>query len=163
WATGPSQLFLHGGDEHRAGGFAELMSGEKTMCFALSETDAGSDLWGMRTTATRDGSGWRINGSKQWMTNGPYAKYALTFGITDSALVGQRKGGITAFLVPASAEGYEVSGLIKLYGHHGSNEAIVSFDDVWVDDSARLGPEGQGLTIALSGTTLGRVYNAARA
>jgi acyl-CoA dehydrogenase len=163
WATGPSQLFLHAAPELRAGAFTEMMSGEKTMCFALSETDAGSDLWGMRTNAVRDGSGWRINGSKQWMTNGPYADFALLFAITDPALVAQRKGGITAFVVPSSAKGYEVSGLIKLYGHHGSNEAIVSFDDVWVDDTMRLGPEGDGLAIALSGTTLGRIYNAARA
>lgn len=163
WATGPSQLFLHAAPDLRDGGFAELMSGERTMCFALSETDAGSDLWGMRTSAVRDGSGWRLNGSKQWMTNGPYADYALTFAVTDPALVAQRKGGITAFLVPASAAGYTVSGLIKLYGHHGSNEAIVAYDDVWVDDAMRLGPEGQGLSIALSGTTLGRIYNSARA
>jgi acyl-CoA dehydrogenase len=163
WATGPSQLFLHAGPEMRQGAFAELMSGEKTMCFALSETDAGSDLWGMRTTAVRDGSGWKINGTKQWMTNGPYADYALLFAVTDPAQVAVRKGGITAFLVPATAKGYEVSGLIKLYGHHGSNEAIVSFDDLRVDDSARLGEIGDGLRIALSGTTLGRIYNAARA
>jgi acyl-CoA dehydrogenase len=163
WATGPSQLFVHARPEMLAGGFKELMSGEKTMCFALSETDAGSDLWGMRTTAVRDGSRWRINGTKQWMTNGPYAEYALVFAVTDPVQVAARKGGITAFLVPADAKGYEVAGLIKLYGHHGSNEAIVSFADVVVDDSARLGEIGEGLAIALSGTTLGRVYNSARA
>jgi acyl-CoA dehydrogenase len=162
WATGPSQIFLHARPELRAGGFAELMSGERTMCFALSETDAGSDLWGMRTTAVRDGSGWRINGGKQWMTNGPYADYALTFAITDPGLAARRKGGITAFLVPAGVPGYSVTGLIKLHGHHGSNEAIVAYDDVWVDDRCRLGDEGEGLRIALSGTTLGRVYNSAR-
>jgi acyl-CoA dehydrogenase len=162
WATGPSQIFLHANPGLRAGAFAELMSGEKTMCFALSETDAGSDLWGMRTTAVRDGSGWRINGSKQWMTNGPYADYALTFAITDPELVARRRGGITGFLVPADAKGYSMAGLIKLYGHHGSNEAIVAYDDVFVDDSLRLGEVGEGLAIALSGTTLGRIYNAAR-
>jgi acyl-CoA dehydrogenase len=163
WATGPSQLFLHALPELRSGGFKELMSGEKTMCFALSETDAGSDLWGMRTTAVKEGSTWRINGTKQWMTNGPYADYALLFAVTDPTQVAARKGGITAFLVPSDAKGYEVSGLIKLYGHHGSNEAIVSFTDLVVDDSARLGEVGEGLSIALSGTTLGRIYNSARA
>jgi alkylation response protein AidB-like acyl-CoA dehydrogenase len=162
WATGPSQIFLHARPQLREGAFAELMCGVKTMCFALSETDAGSDLWGMRTTAVRDGSGWRIRGSKQWMTNGPYADYALTFAITDPELVARRKGGITAFLVPSDADGYSVSGLIKLYGHHGSNEAIVAYDDVFVDDGLRLGEEGEGLAIALSGTTLGRIYNSAR-
>jgi len=116
----------------------------------------------MRTTAVRDGDGWRINGSKQWMTNGPYADYALTFAITDPELVAARRGGITAYLVPADATGYSMAGLIKLYGHHGSNEAILAYDDVFVADSMRLGAEGSGLAIALSGTTLGRVYNAAR-
>ena len=163
WATGPSQLFVHARPELRATGFKDLMTGEKTMCFALSETDAGSDLWGMRTTAVKEGSGWRINGTKQWMTNGPYADFALLFAVTDPVQLAARKGGITAFLVPANAKGYEVAGLIKLYGHHGSNEAIVSFTDVVVDDAARLGEVGAGLNIALSGTTLGRVYNSARA
>jgi acyl-CoA dehydrogenase len=162
WATGPSQLFVHASPELREGAFRELMSGEKTICFALSETDAGSDLWGMRTTAVREGDCWRINGTKQWMTNGPYAQFALTFAVTDPDLAAARKGGITAFLVPAETPGYQVSGLIKLYGHHGSNEAIVSFDDCRVPDSYRLGEVGDGLRIALSGTTLGRVYNAAR-
>jgi acyl-CoA dehydrogenase len=162
WATGPSQLFVHASQELLAGPFQELMSGEKTICFALSETDAGSDLWGMRTTAVRDGDGWRIKGTKQWMTNGPYADFALTFAVTDPALVAARTGGITAFLIPVETPGYEVTGLIKLYGHHGSNEAIVAFDDCHVPDSFRLGEVGEGLRIALSGTTLGRVYNAAR-
>jgi alkylation response protein AidB-like acyl-CoA dehydrogenase len=163
WATGPSQLFLHAADELRAGALQKLMSGEHTICFALSETDAGSDLWGMRTTAVRDGDGWRIRGTKQWMTNGPYADYALTFAVTDPSQVAARKGGITAFLVPVETPGYQVAGLIKLYGHHGSNEAIVAFDDCHVADTYRLGEVGDGLRIALSGTTLGRVYNAARA
>ena len=162
WATGPSQLFTHAGEELRAGALRDLMSGEKTICFALSETDAGSDLWGMRTTATPADNGWRIKGTKQWMTNGPYADFALTFAVTDMEQVAARKGGITAFLVPVETPGYGVSGLIKLYGHHGSNEAIVSFDDCFVDDSYRLGEIGDGLRIALSGTTLGRLYNSAR-
>ncbi len=55
-----------------------------------------------------------------------------------------------------------MAGLIKLYGHHGSNEAIVAYNDAFVDDSLHLGEVGEGLAIALSRTTLGRIYNAAR-
>src|SRR5258708_36568507 len=97
------------------------------------------------------------------MPYGPYADCALLFAVNDPVQLAARKGGITAFLVPASANGYEVAGLIKLYGHHGSKEAIVSFTDVIVDDAARVVEVGPGLNIALSGTTLGRGYISARA
>jgi acyl-CoA dehydrogenase len=162
WATGPSQLFLESTPEVRSTIFSELMAGTATMCFALSEPDAGSDVWMMRTTARRDGLGWHITGTKQWMTNGPYAAYALVFAVTDPDKVRARTGGLSAFIVPTDAEGFSVDSLIKLYGHIGSNEAIVSLSDVCVDDANLLGAVDDGLRLALSGTTLGRLYNAAR-
>ena len=162
WATGPSELFKQSSEEVQATIFRELMTGTASMCFALSEPDAGSDVWMMRTVAVPDGDGWRLSGTKQWMTNGPYADYALVFAVTDPSQVAARSGGLTAFLVATTADGFRVDSLIKLYGHVGSNEAIISLSEVWVPDSNRLGPLDDGLRLALSGTTLGRLYNAAR-
>jgi acyl-CoA dehydrogenase len=142
--------------------FPQLMSGEKTMCFAMSEPDAGSDLWQMRTTARRRGDRWVINGLKQWMTNGPYADFALVFAVTDSEQLARRRGGISAFLLDASAPGYRVDSVIKMYGHVGSNEAILSFTDVEVSSDWLMGTLDEGLGFGLSGTTVGRLYNAGR-
>jgi acyl-CoA dehydrogenase len=162
WATGPSALFAAATGSTREQVLPRLMSGEATLCFAMSEPDAGSDLWRMRTRATPDGDGWRLTGTKQWMTNGPYADYALVFAVTDPGAVAARKGGLSVFVVPTDAPGYQVDSLIKLHGHIGSNEAIVSLTNVWVPADAMLGELNDGLSLGLSGTTLGRLYNAAR-
>ncbi|MDT4933646.1 MAG: hypothetical protein QOK11_1538 [Pseudonocardiales bacterium] len=162
WATGPSHLFEHSSPRVREEIFAPLMSGEKTMCFAMSEPDAGSDLWQMRTTAHCEDDHWIINGIKQWMTNGPYADYAIVFAVTDHEQLARRRGGISAFVVDTTSPGYRVDSVIKMFGHVGSNEAILSFTDVEVPDDALLGELHEGLAFGLSGTTVGRLYNAGR-
>lgn len=162
WATGPSHLFEKASDQVKREVFPALMSGEKTVCFAMSEPDAGSDIWNLRTTAKRVGDRWVINGTKQWMTNGPYADYAIVFAVTDPERLSRRKGGISAFLVDTTAPGYRVDSVIKLFGHVGSNEAILSCTDVEVGDEALMGDLNDGLAFGLSGTTVGRLYNAGR-
>ena len=110
WATGPSHLFDGCNDTVRQEILPRLMSGELTMCFAMSEPDAGSDLWAMRTTARRRGDQWVINGVKQWITNGPYADYALVFAVTDPEQLARRAGGICndlSMIIPGRAVGYE--------------------------------------------------------
>jgi acyl-CoA dehydrogenase len=161
-ATGPSHLFAEASAAVQAEVLPLLMSGERTICFAMSEPDAGSDLWQMRTTARREGDEWVINGVKQWMTNGPYADYAIVFAVTDQDAFAKHAGGISAFLVSADDPGYRVDSVIKLFGHVGSNEAILSFTDVRVGDDAVMGPLGDGLRFGLSGTSVGRLYNAGR-
>src|SRR5690606_31516002 len=61
----------------------QIASGEKLLCFGLSEPDAGSDVWNIKTRAVKDGDHWVINGTKQWITNSPYADYALIFAVTN--------------------------------------------------------------------------------
>lgn len=162
WATGPSHLFEGATDYLSGEVLPALMSGERTICFAMSEPDAGSDLWRMRTTAEQSADGWVINGIKQWMTNGPYADYAIVFAVTDRDRVARRAGGISAFLLDARAPGYSVDSVIRLHGHVGSNEAILSFTDVEVGPEALMGDVDDGLRFGLSGTTVGRLYNAGR-
>lgn len=163
WATGPSHLLQGLTDEAHNAYFEEIMGGRFTLCFALSESDAGSDLWRIRTRALRTGSGWVINGEKQWITNGPYADLTLVFAVTDDEAFAARRGGITGFVVPMSSLGVSPPTVLGLYGHHFSNEATLTFKDVEVPSWSVLGQEGDGLQLALSGTAVGRIYNAARA
>lgn len=163
WNRGPSGLISAFSDELRAAVSDELMSGNKTFCFALSEPDAGSDAWALATRARPVEGGWSITGVKQWISDSPYADYALVFAVTDDDLRGQRKGGISAFFVPMSAPGVQVSSVIKLFGEIGGTRAILTFDDVVVPDSSLVGVRERGLDLARTGVALGRMHNAGRA
>lgn len=162
WAFGPGPLLLGLADSVRAPVAPQMMSGEKTACFGMSEPDAGSDAWMMRTRAVRDGARWTINGSKQWISNGPYADFAFIFAVTDLQSAEQRKGGITCFFVETGTPGFSVDGIIKLYGEVGGNEAILSFNDLSVPADRMVGKLGDGFRLALASVNHGRLYNTAR-
>ena len=140
---------------------AQIASGEKTLCFALSEPDAGSDVMGMRSRAVRDGDDWVINGTKQWITNAPYADYAMVFAVTDEEKARANKGGITGFFLPTSTPGFSVPSVIPIMGHLGADIGIVSMENVRVPDSHRIGPVDRGLAVALDGVNAGRLGMAA--
>lgn len=139
----------------------ELASGSKTMCFGLSEPDAGSDVFGMRTRAVRDGDHWVLNGTKQWITNAPYADYAMIFAVTDEAQAATRRGGISGFFLPTSTPGFSVPSVIPVMGHLGADIGIISLENVRVPDTHRLGPVDRGLAVALDGVNAGRLSMAA--
>jgi acyl-CoA dehydrogenase len=134
-----------------------LASGEKTLCFGLSEPDAGSDVFAMKTRAIRDGDDWIITGSKQWITNGPYADYAMIFAVTDPALAAARKGGVTGFFVDTKSPGFSVVSTIPIMGQLGAEIGILAFDGMRVADDHRLGAVDQGLKVALGGVNTGRL------
>ncbi len=163
WATGPSAILRHVTPEVRARVLPQLMSGEHFSCFALSEPDAGSDVWSMKTRAVRDGDDWVINGSKQWISYSPYAEHALLFAVTDPAMQAQRKGGVSCFLVDTASPGFSVDSVIRLFGHVGGMEGILSFTDLRVPADRLVGELHQGFRLALAGVNNGRLYNAARA
>ena len=140
---------------------ADLASGDKTMCFGLSEPDAGSDVFGMRTRAVRDGHEWLISGTKQWITNAPYADYAMIFAVTDDEKARAHRGGITGFFVPTATPGFAVPSVIPTMGHLGADIGIVTLDKVRVPDSHRLGLVDKGLAVALDGVNAGRLSMAA--
>lgn len=136
---------------------ASIASGEKTLCVAISEPDAGSDVYNMRTRAVRDGRDWVINGTKQWITNAPYADYCLLFAVTDPERSRQRKGGITGFFIEADAPGYDASRVIPVMGHPGGDTGIITLDNVRVPDTHVLGKVDEGMKAALTGINTGRV------
>jgi alkylation response protein AidB-like acyl-CoA dehydrogenase len=162
WTKGPSFLFEHLGPAVRDCVLPPLASGEETTCFAMSEPDAGSDAWMMRTHAERVDGGWKLNGEKQWISGAASAAHAIVFAVTDVEEATARRGGVTAFLVPAASPGFGVYSVVPMFGHLGSNEGIVQFADVYVPDDHVLGEIGRGFGLALAGVSMGRLYNTAK-
>lgn len=162
WTKGPNPLLAHVAEPVRERYLDDLVSGEHTMCFAMSEPDAGSDAWRMRTRAERDGDGWRISGEKQWISNAAHADLAVVFAVTDPAKAAEKSGGVTAFLVPTDTPGFDVHSVIPLFGHSGSNEGIIQLVDAHVPDDHVIGEVDAGFRLAMEGVSMGRLYNAAK-
>lgn len=162
WASGPSQLWSEVSDYLASEVRPDVVAGRRAGCFGMSEPEAGTDAWGMKTRATRDGDTWSITGSKQWTSFSTSADYILLFAVTDAEMVAQRKGGITCFYVPMDSPGVRVESVIRLFGEVGGRESILSFEDVRVPNEQRFGPEHQGFKLAMMGASNGRLYNAGR-
>jgi acyl-CoA dehydrogenase len=163
WSRGPSHLLRHVDQGFRDEMLPDLAAGRTTSCFAMSEPDAGSDVWQMRSTADRVEGGWILNGMKQWSTNSPYADWGITFAVSDPAEFRRKGKGLTAFVIDMHAPGVRVESVIAMFGHAGGDEGIISYKDVFVPDRQVIGQPGEGLKYAMSGISTGRVYNSARA
>jgi len=138
-----------------------MVSGELVCgAFALSEPDVGSDPASMRTTATRTRGGWRLSGTKQWITSGDHAGCIVTWAVTEP---GAGHKGITAFIVPGGAPGLVVARLEDKLGLHGSSTAQLVFDGVEVGDDAVLGEVGGGFLLAMIALDGGRIGIASQA
>jgi acyl-CoA dehydrogenase len=163
WAFGPSRILLEVSPQAREEMLAPMLTGEKAMCFGLSEPGAGSDAAMLQTRAVRDGDGWLLNGRKIWISNAPYADYAIIFAITDEERAARRKGGISAFLVPTDSPGFVIENIVRMYGEIGGNEGEVILEDLRAEPHQLVGTLHEGFRIGLLGVSLGRVYNSARA
>lgn len=138
-----------------------IASGDKTLCFGLSEPDAGSDVFGMKTRAVRDGDEWVLTGTKQWITHSPYADHAMVFALTDPEAAARHKGGVTGFFVDTRVPGFSVPRIINTMGHLGGDTGVIVLDGVRVRDDHRLGEVGRGLAVAMDGVNAGRMGMAA--
>jgi butyryl-CoA dehydrogenase len=136
-----------------------IARGEWIGAFALTEPHVGSDASGLRTTATRDGEHYVLNGVKQFITSGKHGQVAIVMAVTDKAA---GKKGISAFLVPTNTPGYIVARLEDKLGQHASDTAQILFENCRIPVANRLGEEGQGYKIALSGLEGGRIGIAAQ-
>lgn len=162
WATGPSPVLLKVTPEAREEMLKPMLSGERSMSFGMSEPGAGSDVQMIKTRATRDGDGWRLNGRKIWISNSPYAEYVIIFAVTDVDRAARRQGGISAFLVPTNSPGFQVEKVVRMFGEIGGNEGELVLEDVRVEPHQLVGELNDGFKIGLLGVSLGRVYNSAR-
>jgi butyryl-CoA dehydrogenase len=152
---------LHfGSDAQKQRYLPALANGSKIGCFALSEPASGSDAAAMRTSARRDGDGWVLNGTKNFITNGSIGDLAVVFAQTDPSLRGK---GIAAFLVEKATPGFSVGKLERKLGIRGSDTAQLVFQDCRVPAADLLGEVGEGFKIALSTLDGGRISIAAQA
>ncbi|HEU4382485.1 MAG TPA: acyl-CoA dehydrogenase [Anaeromyxobacteraceae bacterium] len=149
-----------GTDEQKKQFLAPFARGEKLGCFALTEPMSGSDAAEMRTVAVRNGDEYVINGSKNFITNGPQADAVLVFLMTDKP---KRHKGITAFLVPADARGLVRGKPDDKVGIRASGSCTIFFEDCVVPTRCRLGAEGEGFKIAMATLDGGRIGIAAQA
>ena len=137
--AGP-HLINSGNDEQLAEWVPKMLAGEAIFSIGVSEPDAGSDVAGIRTTAVKDGDGWRINGRKMYITNAVFGDLTIVAARTDL----ENKYGITMFLVPAGTEGFTVANKLDKHGWRCSDTAELILDDVWVSDEQVLGTVHRG-------------------
>jgi acyl-CoA dehydrogenase len=157
---GPKPLLAQAEGEQVEEYLEPCIRGEKSTGFAQTEPGVGSDSPNMATTAERDGDRWVIDGTKQWITNAPYADFLQIFARTTPQEEAGRYGGITCFLV--EADEYEVGSLNNAVGFEGT-QAEVRLDGVRVPDERVLGTEDGAFYDAMSFLSLGRLEIGARA
>ncbi|MFW5926202.1 MAG: acyl-CoA dehydrogenase [Myxococcota bacterium] len=139
---------------------APLASGRKLGCFGLTEPASGSDAAHMETVAEKDGDHWVLNGSKNWITNGPHADYIVLFAATDRS---QGAKGTTAFIVPKDTPGFEPQEPDHKLGIHAAHSCTIFFENCRIPNSLQLGGEGDGFKIAMSTLDGGRIGIACQA
>lgn len=161
FTNGLSPLLLQLDPGLRAEKIGAIAAGTATLCFALSEPDAGSDVFNLKTKAIPVDGEWVIRGQKQWISNAAHAKHAFVFAITDPDAVKARKGGITCFFVDTDSDGFSVDTGIPMMGSKGSNATIISLSDIRVTRRQIVGQEGQAFKAALGGISRGRLTMAA--
>ena len=152
-------LMAYGTAEQKKRWLTPLARGEMLGGFALTEPHVGSDASALRTTARRDKDTYVLNGVKQFITSGKNGQVIIVIAVTDK---GAGKKGMSAFLVPTDAPGYQVARLEDKLGQHSSDTAQINLDNCRIPVENRIGAEGEGYRIALGGLEGGRIGIAAQ-
>lgn len=155
---GSGAITLAGTPEQQARYLPRVASGEWLAAFALSEPEAGSDVAALTTTAMREGSGYRLNGVKTWISNGGIADFYTVFARSEN-IPGAR--GITAFIVPADTPGLQIAERIEVLAPHPL--ATLRFDACYVSEASVLGLPGSGFKLAMQTLDIFRASVAAAA
>ena len=159
---------LHfGTEEQKSRWLPRFATGELIAAIAVTEPDAGSDVAALRTTARRDGDGWRLNGSKMFITNGSIADIVFVAAKTNPEVKGSR--GVSIFAVEQGTEGFAARSVDKM-GWHSSDTAELILDEVWVPADHLIGEENRGFyyimtnfqneRLAIMGQALGEAQKA---
>ncbi|HEV7433995.1 MAG TPA: acyl-CoA dehydrogenase family protein, partial [Pseudorhizobium sp.] len=149
-----NQIARWGSAEQKVRYLPGLISGEHVGSLAMSEAGAGSDVVSMRLRANKVKGGYRLNGTKFWITNAPYAQTLVIYAKT--APEAGRKG-ITAFLVEKDFPGFAIGQKIDKVGMRGSPTAELVFEDCFVPDENVLGPPNGGVKVLMSGLDYERI------
>jgi butyryl-CoA dehydrogenase len=152
-------ILMFGTDEQRARFVPPLARGDTIGSFALTESGSGSDAGSLRTHAEPEGDGWRITGSKQWITNGTYAGTFVLFARTDPTVAGAR--GVSCFVL--DAEHVRVTREEEKLGLNSSSTADLVIEGAHVGRDRLLHEEGRGFRVAMATLDGGRIGIAAQA
>ncbi len=152
-------LMRYGSDAQKKQWLAPLARGEMLGAFCLTEPHVGSDASALRTTASKQGDAYVINGVKQFITSGKNGQVAIVIAVTDK---GAGKKGMSAFIVPTDNPGYQVARLEDKLGQHSSDTAQINFENCVVPAENLIGAEGEGYKIALGALEGGRIGIAAQ-
>jgi alkylation response protein AidB-like acyl-CoA dehydrogenase len=153
-------LSRYGSASQQAKWIPEVVSVRKFVSYCISEPEAGSDVGGIKTTAVRDGDGWRLNGGKIWIHNAPVADVGFVLARTDAS-AGNR--GMSIFIVPLDAAGVSRGPKEHKMGQRASQVGALNFDNVALPPDSLLGDEGRGFHMMMSALEKGRVGIAALA
>ncbi len=151
---GAMPIFKFGSEEQKRRYLPALAEGRQLAGFGLTEPGGGSDAAALRTTARRDGDGWVINGSKQFITN---VGTDISAFVTITAVTNDDPRQVTNFIVPTDTPGYTVGNGYRKVGWHASDTRDLYFDDVRVPAENQLGAEGRGFANFLSILDEGRI------
>ena len=153
-----NQIYRHGNEQQKQRFLPPLCSGEHIGALAMSEPNAGSDVVSMRLKAERQGDHYILNGSKMWITNGPDANTLVVYAKTDPQA---DSAGISAFIVERNSPGFSRQQKLDKLGMRGSNTCELVFEDCLIPINNRLGNEGDGVRILMSGLDYERAVLAA--
>ena len=141
-----NQIRRWANDEQKRKYLPKLISGEHVGALAMSEAGAGSDVVSMKLKAEKSGNGYRLNGTKFWITNGEYADTLVVYAKT-----GEGSRGITTFLIEKGMDGFSIGQKIDKCGMRGSPTSELVFDDCFVPADNVMGPENGGVGVLMSG------------
>lgn len=141
-----NQIRRWGNPEQKRKYLPKLISGEHVGALAMSEAGAGSDVVGMKLKAEKSGNGYRLNGTKFWITNGSEANTLVVYAKT-----GEGSRGITAFMIEKDMEGFSIGQKVDKLGIRGSPTAELVFNDCFVPPENILGEENKGVEVLMSG------------
>lgn len=153
-----NHIYTFGSEEQKQKYLVPLAQGESFGAWGLTESQAGSDASGTRTTAIRSDGGWNVNGSKNFITHAIACNTLVAVAVTD-----KQKGnkGISAFIFDKSMEGFRSDKKENKLGMRASETASVVFEDCYVPDENRLGNDGEGFLQAMQVLDGGRISIAA--
>ncbi len=143
WSTQPA-LAKFGNEEQKQTYLRRLVDGSAIGAFGITEVDTGSDSYNLATTATRVDGGYRLTGTKAYITFAPIADFAVVFAVTDPDL---GKWGITAFVVDTGTDGFTIEPVEEKMGLRTTPFGKLTFEECFVPESSRLGADGGGMAI----------------
>lgn len=160
-SVGSEPILVVGTEEQKQKYLPPMASGDMLGAFALSEPDSGSDAGSLKTTATRDGDGWRLNGTKTFITNMGVADIYIVMARTNPEERGAR--GVSAFIVEKGTDGLEFGQPMEKMGLHGSPTGELILRDAYVPAENLLGQENEGFRVAMTALDRGRIGISAQA